>query len=210
MYLDASMAADLCGYDTAVYGFIEAAFELYETGVGDSKEQQRIMQSMTGCLLSITSIDEDNFDTLRQNTVQHCNRLLKKPFQALAVAQATNLFWNCKNEEWKSEQYVVKCLNKSAKIAKNIMKEVEKANVYITILNHFIHFYRSGVSSIEPDSINQLAQIVAAVVDEIEEDEEGLAETRNYFRNTLRYVNEKKQGDDEDAELFAGLDLEQD
>jgi len=207
MYLDAAMAADKCGYETAVYGFIEAAFELYETGVGDSKEQRRIMQSMTGCLLSITSIDEDNFDTLRQNTVQHCNRLLKKPYQALAVAGATNLFWNCKNEEWKSEQYVVKCLNKSAKIAKNIMKEVEKANVYITILNHFIHFYRNGVSQIDVEQINQLIQIVAAVVEEIEEDEEGLAEVQHYFRNTRCYIEEKKGSDEAEAELFAGIEF---
>merc|ERR1719499_349313 len=101
MFLDSAMAADECGLVTAVYGFIEAAFELYED-LGDSKEQMRVMQSVTGTLLSITSLDEENFDTLRQNTVQHCNRLLKKPFQAKAVAKAAYLFWNCHNEERKN------------------------------------------------------------------------------------------------------------
>jgi len=204
MYLDAAMAADECGYDTAVYGFIEAAFELFED-IGDSKEERRIMQSITGTLMIIQSIDEENFDTLRQNAVQHCSRLLKKPFQAQAVCKAAHLFWNCQNEEFRNEDLVLKCLSKAGKIAKGIMQEVEKARVYITILNEFLYFFDQRCPKVETAQINQLGAMVRQILDEIEEDEDGLDDVRYYYRNTIRYVKEKKT---DNAELFEEIQLE--
>jgi len=203
MYLDAAMGADECGYDTAVYGFIEAAFELFED-IGDSKEERRIMQSITGTLMVIQSIDEENFDTLRQQAVQHCSRLLKKPFQAQAVCKAGHLFWNCQNEEFRNEDLVLKCLTKAGKIAKGIMQEVEKARVYITILNEFLYFFDQQCPKIESSQINSLGLMVRGILDEIEEDEDGLDDVRYYYRNTIRYVKEKKT----ENELFGEIQLE--
>jgi len=199
MFLDSAMAADECGYGTAVYGFIEAAFELYEDMPGDSKEQQRVMQSFTGTLMQVNSLDQENFDTLRQNTVQFCIGLLKKPFQAQSVARAAYLYWNCANDEFKNPEFVLKCLNKSAKIAKNIMDDVLKASVYITILNHFLYFFKNGVSSIEKTTIVALGSMIRETIQEAG-DEEGVDACKNFYRNTLRYIQEKDLDIDMNAE----------
>lgn len=188
MYLDAAMAADECGYNTAVYGFFEAALDLYED-VGDSKEQVRAMQSVTGTLLKIKSLENESFDTLRQNTVKYCNNLLKKPLQAQAVAKSAYLYWNCQNEEDKNEEYVTKCLNKSAKIAKKIMSDVVKAKVYIIILNHFLYFHKNGVQN--QDTIVALGSIIRECISEAAE-EEGVEECKQHYSNTLRYIKENE------------------
>ena len=104
---------------------------LFCEDIGDSKEQVRAMQSVTGTLLTIKSLEEESFDTLRQNTVKYCNNLLKKPLQAQAVAKSAYLYWSCQNEEHKNPEFVTKILNKSAKIAK------------VTVLFYYYAFLKS-------------------------------------------------------------------
>ena len=69
------------------------AFTLYEEEVTDSRAQQAAITFIIVTLEQLSSLGEENHETLRSNCAMSYLRLLKKPVQCRSVATCAHVFW---------------------------------------------------------------------------------------------------------------------
>ena len=70
------------------------AFTLYEEEVTDSRAQQAAITLIIATLEQLSSLGEENHETLRSNCAMSSSRLLKKPDQCRSVATCAHVFWS--------------------------------------------------------------------------------------------------------------------
>ena len=70
------------------------AFTLYEEEVTDSRAQQAAVTLIIATLEQLSSLGEENHETLRSNCAMSSSRLLKKPDQCRSVATCAHVFWS--------------------------------------------------------------------------------------------------------------------
>ena len=80
--------------NNCLYHFAIQAFTLYEEEVTDSRAQQAAITLIIATLEQLTSLGEENHETLRSNCAMSSSRLLKKPDQCRSVATCAHVFWS--------------------------------------------------------------------------------------------------------------------
>ena len=67
---------------------------MYEEEVTDSRAQQAAITLIIATLEQLSSLGEENHETLRSNCAMSSSRLLKKPDQCRSVATCAHVFWS--------------------------------------------------------------------------------------------------------------------
>ncbi|CAI8052360.1 Vacuolar protein sorting-associated protein 35 [Geodia barretti] len=128
LFLQGSMVADRISNETVTYEFFSQAFTLYEEEVTDSRAQQAAITLIIATLEQLSSLGEENHETLRSNCAMSSSRLLKKPDQCRSVATCAHVFWSGhftsedrEVTECKDPKRVLECLKKAGRIAQQCM-----------------------------------------------------------------------------------------
>uniref|UniRef100_A0A914DM28 Vacuolar protein sorting-associated protein 35 n=1 Tax=Acrobeloides nanus TaxID=290746 RepID=A0A914DM28_9BILA len=162
-YLQGAIVADKIPFEnspTVSYEFISNAFSIYEEEISESREQVQALTLLIGTIQQMKHLPDESHDPLRNQCALCATKLLKKPDQARLVCLVAHLFWYStiadSSESMKDGKRVAECLKKAIKIASQCMEDLVQINLYIHILNNYIHFFDQGCEQITYDIINQL------------------------------------------------------
>eukprot|EP01083_Nonionella_stella_P278535 947223_1 len=222
LWLQGALGADKCGFSDICYEFLSQSFLCFEEHVSDSTEQYEAIRCITSHLQQITSLDEENFDTLRSKAVSHSNRLLKKPCAANCFILCSNLYINT---QFIDGRVACKCLIKACKRASQMMEGVDMINIFIQVLNKYIYLILNKCKDFDYEKVTQLVQLIKEKIKEqsnnINDDDDNddndninnnnlnkLQEIKQFFRLTAQYINDLKNSNDEAiAQEFNKIDL---
>jgi len=218
LWLQGALGADKCGFSDICYEFLSQSFLCFEEHVSDSMEQYEAIRCITASLQQVTSLDEENFDTLRSKCVSHSNRLLKKPCAAQCFILCSNLYINT---QFKDGRVSCKCLIKACKRASQMMEGVDMINIFIQVLNKYIYLILNKCSDFDYEKVTQLIELIKDKIKEQQsslnindddndagDDANKLQEIKQFFRLSCQYINDlKSSNDDEIAQSFAKIDL---
>mmetsp|Transcript_33853 Transcript_33853/g.54199 ORF Transcript_33853/g.54199 Transcript_33853/m.54199 type:complete len:848 (-) Transcript_33853:201-2744(-) len=220
LWLQGALAADLCGFQDICYEFLSQSFLCFEEHVSDSTEQYEAIRCITSALQQVSSLDEENFDTLRSKCVSHSNRLLKKPCAAQCFILCANLY---QNTQFKDGRVACKCLIKACKRASQMMEGTQMIAIFIQVLNKYIYLMLNKCADFDYEKVTQL---IALIRDKIKEQQSSvnlgadqddsnaadhanqLQEMKQFFRLSCQYINDLKSSNDDDiAKAFANIDV---
>merc|ERR1712176_528348 len=217
LWLQGALGADKCGFSDICYEFLSQSFLCFEEHVSDSTEQYEAIRWITSSLQQITSLDEENFDTLRSKCVSHSNRLLKKPCAAQCFILCSNLYID---SEFKDGRVACKCLVKACKRASQMMEGVDMISIFIQVLNKYIYLVLNKCDDFDYAKVSQLVELIKDKIKEqqsslnIGDDDDSnndlnkLQEIKQFFRLSCQYINDlKSSNDDEIAQSFGQIDL---
>lgn len=171
------------------YEFAAEALIIYEEEISVSEAKQTALQLITGTLSSLSYFGEENHDTLIANTAQYSARLLKKQDQCTAIISSTHMFWS---EQSQNERRVVECLKKALKVADVCMSNPQNLWLFVLILNKYLYFIEQGVTSIEPQSVGKLIDLIKEQIQKAEADGNNTVQTRTYLRNTITFIRTRQ------------------
>merc|ERR1712176_1159118 len=218
LWLQGAVGADECGFSDICYEFLSQSFLCFEEHVSDSTEQYEAIRCIASSLQQITSLDEENFDTLRSKCVSHSNRLLKKPCAAQCFILCCNLYIDC---EYKDGRVACKCLVKACKRASQMMEGVDMISIFIQVLNKYIYLILNKCEDFDYGKVSALVELIKEKIkeqesaltlgddmDESNNDLNKLQEIKQFFRLSCQYVNDLKESNDEEiAKNFANIEL---
>ena len=79
----------------------------------------------------------ENYDTLATNTMQYCQKMLKKPDQCEALTLCLHLYTN---KGFENTDQFEKCIQKILKIAAVCMQTPKNLSLLVNILNKYIYY----------------------------------------------------------------------
>ena len=224
LWLQGAVGADRQNLGDICYEFVSQSLLLFEESVSDSHEQYEAIRALAGCLQQVgnaeTSLDEENYDTLRSKCVSHSNRLLKKPAAAQCFILCANLYVDTKYVEGR---VAAKCLMKACKRASQMMNASDMIGVFLAVLNKYIYLCLKHVE-FEQAKMTQLIELISDKIKEQQmalqdggsgdgdaqhdADVAKLAECKQFFRLSVQYIKDLQNSNDEQiAQTFAKIDL---
>ncbi|KAM0747958.1 vacuolar protein sorting-associated protein 35 [Meredithblackwellia eburnea MCA 4105] len=241
LYLLALSAADEAGLEELSYEFAVQAFTIYEESISESRAQLQAITLIISTLQTARVFGVDNYDTLITKAALHGAKLLKKGQQATAVALASHLWWQTEvvgrdgvveeKNLFRDGKRVLECLQKSLRIATSSIDELTSVQLYCDALDQYLYYFERGVEAISAKHINSLVELITSNMDGIHTTDvspsagatSGLIEGINspeavlaHFKNTLLYIQSRKEGLSNDAEgeaqdsvkiLYEGVDI---
>ena len=75
------------------YEFCSQALIIYQEELSDSEAKFTAINLIVATLFNLQCFGSENFDTLVQNAVSYCSKLLKKPSQCEAITFASSLYY---------------------------------------------------------------------------------------------------------------------
>ncbi|CAD6195288.1 unnamed protein product [Caenorhabditis auriculariae] len=164
LYLEGAIAADKVPFSenyTVVYEFISKAMSIMEDDVADSRDRVRCLQLTVGALLCTKNFPEENWQPLATQAAMAASKMFKKADQVRSLCMVAALYWNgCVEESngapLKNGKRVVEILKKSAKIASECMEPLVQQQLFILLLNTYIHYYEDGCKEIDVHNIDEL------------------------------------------------------
>jgi vacuolar protein sorting-associated protein 35 len=207
LFLQCAESADRCGFDTICYEFVTQAFILYEDEIAASKAQFTAMTLIIGSIQTLTSFSEENYDNLVTKASLYSSKLLKKPDQCRAVYMCSHLFWSPSETGYRNGKRVLECLQKSLKIADTCMAASLNVLLFVEILNQYIYYFASRNEMVTPKYLSSLIDLINTNMATMD-DSEGSKAIRTLFRNTLSFIQSKKDsGAQGDAERYRDIAL---
>lgn len=82
-----------CDLEDLAYEFYVQAFVVYEESISESNTQLDTITAIMSHLQTSRIFGADNYDTLITKAALHGSKLLKKTHQAVAVLQASHMWW---------------------------------------------------------------------------------------------------------------------
>ncbi|KAG5643815.1 hypothetical protein DXG03_009591 [Asterophora parasitica] len=110
---------------------------------------------------------------------------------------------------YQDSKRVLECLQKSLRIANSAIEEIVTVQLYCDTLDQYLYYFERGASAIAPKFINSLVELITSSIDNISSPDvhpsqrapPGLIEgvqtpemITRHFRNTLAYINRRKNG----------------
>lgn len=228
LYLLALSAADEAGLEELAYEFAVQAFTIYEESISESRAQLQAITLVIGTLQTTRVFGGDNYDTLITKAALHGAKLLKKGQQATAVALASHLWWQTEivgregkadaKDLYRDGKRVLECLQKSLRIATSSIDELTSVQLYCDALDQYLYYFERQVDAISAKHINSLIELITSQIDNVHSADvhpsagatSGLIEGVNtaeavvtHFRNTLLYIQERKEGLGHEGEAAA-------
>ncbi|KAK4049997.1 retromer complex subunit Vps35 [Microbotryomycetes sp. JL201] len=220
LYLLALSSADESGLEELAYEFAVQAFTIYEESISESRAQLQAITLIIGTLQQTRVFGTDNYDTLITKAALHGAKLLKKGQQATAVALASHLWWQTdvpgrhgsSNDKppHRDGKRVLECLQKSLRIATSSIDELTSVQLYCDALDQYLYYFERRVEAISSKHINSLVELITSNIDSIHQTDvhptsgsatSGLIEgvstadaVVRHFRNTLLYIQARKNG----------------
>eukprot|EP01017_Pseudomicrothorax_dubius_P043841 TRINITY_DN7360_c0_g3_i4.p1 TRINITY_DN7360_c0_g3~~TRINITY_DN7360_c0_g3_i4.p1 ORF type:complete len:233 (-),score=97.46 TRINITY_DN7360_c0_g3_i4:538-1236(-) len=178
-------------FDEFTYELISQALLLYEENVTDAEAKKATVQYITAAVINISSLSEENYDTLIANTMSYCSKLLKKPDQCLAVLNATHLFVN---NHLVNEAKMFNCFKKCLQTAEvSVNSNIRNLLLYVHILNKFLYFLARGQGNLKPDDLQYCVKLIQEKLIIAEKEKpDNLDLIKKYFSNTKSYLQAKK------------------
>ncbi|KAJ9113174.1 hypothetical protein QFC22_006013 [Naganishia vaughanmartiniae] len=223
LFLLAAQVADECGLEELGYEFFVQAFVIYEESISESRAQLQAITAIITALQTSRVFGTDNYDTLITKAALHGSKLLKKPHQATAVFYASHMWWQGevpgreKDDRplFRDGKRVLECLQKSLRIASSCIDEVQSVQLYVAALDQYLYYFEQLVEAVTPKYINSLVELITSNIDLIHGTDThpassappGLLEGVHspdmivqHFRNTLLYIQERKNTPNDDVD----------
>ncbi|EGR30479.1 vacuolar sorting protein, putative [Ichthyophthirius multifiliis] len=125
--------------DEFTYEIASQILTIFQDELSDADIKLQALQIIIGTLSNITCLGDENYDTLATNTTQYSSKLLKKQDQVISILNCAHLFFN---DQIVKQNILMKCFQKSIKIAATLLKASPKnIGVYLYILNRFFVFW---------------------------------------------------------------------
>lgn len=182
LYLQATQAADDCGYHAIAYEFAKESLLIYECEITDSRAQVHALTSFIGTLLNCKNFPAEDYEALITKIAQYSNKLLKKTDQCRMVSLCSLLFWPPKNadgtERYSDCERVLECMQRALKIA-----SVSNPNLFVEILDRYLYYYENDNPIIQVQYIDALIQLIN---ENFSTDKSAiLPATEAHYKNTL-------------------------
>lgn len=194
LYLQGVLIADQIRFENSVtvaYEFFSKAFSIYEEEIADSRAQLAAISLLIGTLERVKCFTEENHEPLRTQCAHASAKLFKKADQCLAVCAVAHLFWNGhtadKESSMRDGTQVVNCLKKALRVASQCMDPIVQVHLYITVFNHYLHFYEAGCEQITVESLNQVIGKIRESVIQLEPSNEA-EQITTYFNLTIAHI----------------------
>ncbi|GHJ84586.1 hypothetical protein NliqN6_0988 [Naganishia liquefaciens] len=223
LFLLAAQVSDECGLEELTYEFFVQAFVIYEESISESRAQLQAIAAIISALQTSRVFGTDNYDTLITKAALHGSKLLKKPHQATAVFYASHMWWQGevpgreKDERplFRDGKRVLECLQKSLRIASSCIDEVQSVQLYVAALDQYLYYFEQLVEAVTAKYINSLVELITSNIDLIHGTDTHPASAAppglidgvhspdtivRHFRNTLVYIQERKDAPIEDAD----------
>ncbi|KAG6916919.1 hypothetical protein DXG01_004680 [Tephrocybe rancida] len=112
-----------------------------------------------------------------------------------------------KSYPYQDSKRVLECLQKSLRIANSAIEEIVTVQLYCDTLDQYLYYFERGAPAVAPKFINSLVELITSSIDNISSADvhpsqrapPGLIEgvqtpemITRHFRNTLGYINRKK------------------
>ncbi|KAJ9093149.1 hypothetical protein QFC20_007197 [Naganishia adeliensis] len=223
LFLLAAQVSDECGLEELTYEFFVQAFVIYEESISESRAQLQAIAAIITALQTSRVFGTDNYDTLITKAALHGSKLLKKPHQATAVFYASHMWWQGevpgrdKDDRplFRDGKRVLECLQKSLRIASSCIDEVQSVQLYVAALDQYLYYFEQLVEAVTAKYINSLVELITSNIDLIHGTDTHPASAAppglidgvhspdmivRHFRNTLIYIQERKDAPIEDAD----------
>jgi vacuolar protein sorting-associated protein 35 len=216
--LFSARAASQCGQDEETYEFVSEALLIYEEDVSDSKHQLLAIRAFSSTLYDLRALSESNYDRLATKVAQHAGKLLRKPDQCRAVANAARLYWRTADAEgrgeFKDSARVMQCLKRALSTADHTRDAVLRCRLFVDVLNAFVLYFQDvtpgseGVDIAEhQDFLRALLALIDGQVSELDPSaSEAAAAAVAYYTNTTEHLR-RCISNEASSELFAGIEL---
>jgi len=218
LWLQAAVAADAADklygsegtFEGICYELITQALLVFEEEVSDTASQFACIQRIIGTVMSITCLDEENFDTVAQKMTQYSARLLKKPMQCRSIATCSHLFW-C--DARKDGRRVLECIQKCLKITDAVSQSDSKNVVlWVEMLDKFLYFFEIGCPEVGAKYVQGLMDLCKEHIPFAENEAGSVKEAtfaKAHFQQTMTYIAKmQRSADPNSAALFAEISLE--
>lgn len=214
LFLQGALAAgqiEFENYETVAYEFMSQAFSLYEDEISDSKAQLAAITLIIATFEQMSCFNEENHEPLRTQCALAASKLLKKPDQCRGVAICSHLFWSGKSrvtngKELHDGKRVLECLKKGLRIANQCMDPSVQVQLFVELLNHYIHFYEKGNEQVTVQILQQLINKVRDELPNLEANEE-TEQINKHFQNTIEHLRLCQSAPESDRPLYEGLVL---
>jgi vacuolar protein sorting-associated protein 35 len=205
LFLQAAHAADYCKYEAIVYEFMAQAILTYEEKLDLSVAQFSALTLVIACLQQLKTLSSESWDTLSTKCAVLAAKQLKKPDASLAVALCSHLFWThqlADNQEARSADQVLQCLQRSLKIANGIMDANQKVALFVEILNKYLYFFENQCESINAESISTLIALIIEHVPSLDKSDEAQKAVAHYL-NTIQHIKQRQQAAEDGSRYLA-------
>ena len=183
LYLHAAQSAGEMGFEELAYACITKSFKIYEDDISDSQQQMQALRLFISTFYSLHCFGADNYEAIITKTAKHCGQVLDKADQSELVSLAANLF---NSPSHPNSQRVVECLQRSLKIADNVIDN--KPLLFLSLLDRYLFFFDKDVDTITSEHINKLADLVKHTLEGVD-DKTALT----LFQNIRSHVQFKKK-----------------
>ena len=218
LYLDASLTADKFAtiakkgedetdYAPISYELLTQAIGLYEELISDGRIQYRCIIALSGTLLTLQSVNKEDYESLITKTAQFSAKILRKQDQCQLVALCAHLFYPVGSGikiTYNNPQRALECLQRSLKLA-DACTSMNPAhiNLFVDLLEHYVFFFEKKNPLITHAYVTGLVALIQehlSNLNALESDGEAKAQ----FLEVIRYIKHRK-ADADVAELFSQI-----
>jgi len=208
LWLSAAVLADKVdklnegSVEAICYEFLTQAVLTFEEEISESQKQYQGIFKLVGTMISITCLEEDNYDNLSNKVVQHAARLLKKPMQCRAISVCASLFWCPSKRDGKK---VLECLQRCLKICDAVgQSDSKNVGLWVEMLDRYVYFAEMDVAEVAMKFISALMNMcdehITFAVQKDESARDG-EKAKEHLKHSKRYITMLKKSDGKFADV---------
>jgi len=214
LYLQAAHTASNCGMENSAYEFVTEAMCIYEDDIAGSAEQFAALTLIIGTLYNLTFTTEnaESYETLITKAAKHSLKLMRHNDQCRAVCMSAHLFWRTLADEeaaniGRDGKRVLECLQKSLKVADSSMNAASNVLLFVEILNQYLYFFEHRNEVVAVKYLSSIVSLIKTNLSSLDASAEETAAIRAFYKNTLDYINFRKEHPVEGEPSYADISL---
>lgn len=215
LWLAAAVSADQVDrddpgtYEPICFEFFTQALLCFEENIPETTNQFQGVFQLVGAFTSIIGLEPENVDTIQQNIIKQCSKLLKKPLQVRAIAACANTFW-CQSAQ--NGKRVLECLQKCLKTTDStVQSDYKLVGLWVEMLDQYIYFFENKCEEVTSKFILSLLNLCKEHIEFAEADSDAksqAAAAKQHLANTHKYIKfMQRNGNDEEKARFAEIEV---